>query len=968
MERLNLYENQLDSLPDGLFSGWTSLSYVRLHDNPGAPFAFDLSLARNDDGDVVVNVSNESPLDITLTLEAYGGSLASTEVTLSAGGASTDGTTVTRDGDGAATVRVVSAEFDTTYSSGIALNRGDPLTLPNADDDNNLATGQPTISGTATVGRTLTASTSDIADGDGLTNTTFEYQWVSSDGTTEQDIDGATSSTYVIDASDLGQEIKVLVKFEDDDENHEIATSSATEAVSEAVNVPATGQPVIVGDPLIQLGHSMTVDMSGVADENGMPDTGFSYAWLCTDDGEEYTCSTRDYLTPSRWIRGETVKVSVSFTDDGGNSETVVSETVGPIRYPNYPARGAPFLNGIPKVGVRLSSSYGEFYDSNGTVDNLYVTDRYQWYVDGTAVEGATGRSYQVRSGDVGKRITYVLSFKDDDGYAEALESAPTSITVAADSANSPAAGAPRVLERYSETSLGDAYWIEVGDTLLASTTTNARYSSNRITDENGLANATFNYQWMRGDGDTFTDIPDATGETYLLMDADEGEQLKVKVTFTDDAGNEETMFSAPSPVVDPAPVTVENNPAQGTATLTGTARVGETLTIDVSGITDADGMENAYWNFHWLTDYDEDTSGGLWLGTSFLYTWEPGSVSKWDVLASHVGKEITVKWQFNDDLGNYESGTLTTATVVAAVPGQPRAVRLAPGVTGELDVAWVQPESDGGADITGYTVQWKESSDSWDTEGDVSEATVTETTTEVSYTITGLTDGTGYTVRVIATNSVGDGNPSDDESATANASATGAPTISGTVQVGHTLTSGTSGIADTNGLTGVSYSYQWLADDTEIGSATSSTYTLQASDNGRVIKVQVAFTDDAGNDESLTSAGTSAVVALTVSGITAIDYAENGAAAVATYAVTGAAQGAAITWSLTGSDNDDFSISSSGELTFSASPDYETPTDSDTDNVYGVTVNASDGTVTAPLGVTVTVTNVDEAPVLNGN
>ena len=42
-------------------------------------------------------------------------------------------------------------------------------------------------------------------------------------------------------------------------------------------------------------------------------------------------------------------------------------------------------------------------------------------------------------------------------------------------------------------------------------------------------------------------------------------------------------------------------------------------------------------------------------------------------------------------------------------------------------------------------------------------------------------------------------------------------------------------------------YSYQWLADDTEIDGATSSTYTLQASVNGKVITVRVAFTDDDG-------------------------------------------------------------------------------------------------------------------------
>ena len=93
------------------------------------------------------------------------------------------------------------------------------------------------------------------------------------------------------------------------------------------------------------------------------------------------------------------------------------------------------------------------------------------------------------------------------------------------------------------------------------------------------------------------------------------------------------------------------------------------------------------------------------------------------------------------------------------------------------------------------------------------------------------------------------------------NTPATGAPTISGTAQAGQTLTAGTSGISDADGLTNVTYGYQWLADDTEVDGATSSTYTLQPSDNGKTIKVRVTFTDDLGNEESLTSAGTAAVV-----------------------------------------------------------------------------------------------------------
>ena len=93
------------------------------------------------------------------------------------------------------------------------------------------------------------------------------------------------------------------------------------------------------------------------------------------------------------------------------------------------------------------------------------------------------------------------------------------------------------------------------------------------------------------------------------------------------------------------------------------------------------------------------------------------------------------------------------------------------------------------------------------------------------------------------------------------NSPATGAPTITGTAQVGETLTADTPGIADSDGLSNVSYSYQWLSSrDTEIDGATSSTYSLQESDEGKVIKVRVTFTDDVGHEESLTSEATAEV------------------------------------------------------------------------------------------------------------
>ena len=66
----------------------------------------------------------------------------------------------------------------------------------------------PTISGTAQVGATLTAVTTDIADADGLP-ASYSYQWVRVDNGTDTDISGATGSTYTLVDGDLGKTVKV---------------------------------------------------------------------------------------------------------------------------------------------------------------------------------------------------------------------------------------------------------------------------------------------------------------------------------------------------------------------------------------------------------------------------------------------------------------------------------------------------------------------------------------------------------------------------------------------------------------------------------------------------------------------------------------------------------------------------------------------------------------------------------------
>ena len=403
----------------------------------------------------------------------------------------------------------------------------------------------------------------------------------------------------------------------------------------------------------------------------------------------------------------------------------------------NIPADGAPVIEGTAQVGESLTADTSGIEDGNG-LDRVQF--RFQWVShDGSAdtdIANATDSIYTVAATDVGNIIKIRVAFTDMGGYAESLTGGETT-TVAAGS-NSPATGQPTI-----------AGTAQVGETLTADTS--------GIADADGLTNASYSYQWIANDGTADTDIAGATDFTYTLADADEGAAVKVQVSFTDDAGNEEKLTSAATDTVEARP----NTPATGAPRISGTAQVGETLTADISGIADADGLVNASFSYEWVAISDYITGG-----THFTTVTVVATDSTYTVVAADEGKTIKVWVSFTDDAGNEE--ILTSAA----------------------------------------------------------------------------TDTVTFAVQQQVTNTP----------------ATGAPTISGTAQVGETLTADASGIVDADGLTNVSYSYQWLADDADITGATAATYTLVDADEDTSIKVRVSFTDDTGNDESLTSEATSLV------------------------------------------------------------------------------------------------------------
>ncbi len=171
-----------------------------------------------------------------------------------------------------------------------------------------------------------------------------------------------------------------------------------------------------------------------------------------------------------------------------------------------------------------------------------------------------------------------------------------------------------------------------------------------------------------------------------------------------------------------------------------------------------------------------------------------------------------------------------------------------------------------------------------------------------------------------------------------------------------------------------------WTVDGTDAPRfAISSTgaLTFKASPNFELPRdanedniYEIAITASDGNltaEVDVTVTVTNVNEALTVTGLAAVDYAENSTSSVATYTAADPESNDPITWTVDGTDATRFTISSAGALTFKASPDFELPRDANQDNTYEITVSANDGNLSAEMDVTVTVTNVNEAPTIAG-
>jgi hypothetical protein len=287
---------------------------------------------------------------------------------------------------------------------------------------------KPGITGTAQQGHTLTA-------GNGTWNnnpTSFGYAWESCDssGNNCKPISGASSSSYAVQASDIGTKIFAIVTASNAGGQNSSSTALTT-AILPAP--PAIGTaPGISGTP--QQGRTLTV---GNGTWNNNP-TGFAYAWQdCDSTGSNCKSvggGTSSYALQASDV-GEYVSVTVTASNSGGHTP-VTTASVGPVLPP------PPANNGLPTI----SEKAGTLSVTNGTWTNNNPNGfTYAWQscnssgASCSAIPGATSSGYALSAADIGSTIVCVVTASGPGGTT----SVTTARTAVLSASDIPAASQP---------------------------------------------------------------------------------------------------------------------------------------------------------------------------------------------------------------------------------------------------------------------------------------------------------------------------------------------------------------------------------------------------------------------------------------------------------------------------------------------------------------------------------------------
>ena len=616
-----------------------------------------------------------------------------------------------------------------------------------------------------------------------------------------------------------------------------------------------------------------------VADNDGVQTSTVKYQWFA--DGDAIPGATGTTYTLTAADRGKHISVYANYTDGQGHNEAHTSAATGsigdtvapslpqptpnptPIPQPNpnpapNPLNPSPQMPGHPGIpDPNLKAYQPVLYDDTVKVKqrggaitiNVVENDTdAQRDIDPNTVKlldkdkNAVTRLVVEKQGvwtvSRGGNVTFTPDKEFKDGDPDPVE------YILNDRNGNPSYNRAKITINYPDAANNQEGKVEligatkIGQTLLA-----------KVEDADGVQPQNIKYQWF-ADGDA---ISGATGASYTIQPGDKNKTLTVHVEYKDDLGHDEAFSSAPTAQIGDAqtnvpPVSPFNHTPTGKVTITGEAKVGETLTAS-NDIKDDDGLGTI--TYRWF-------AGGQEVGQGERYTVQPGDKNK----------TITVKAEYSDGRQNAESvsSDATVAVEDAATPtpppqpqppgnNQPGSVTIA----GEAKVGQTLTATAHDADGLPANINY-----GWFAGGNPigTGATYTVKPADKGKTITVkaiYTDGAGHAEVVSSdpTAEVSDAAPTPQppQPPATNHEPVGSVTITGDAKVGETLTA-SNDLKDDDGMGQITY--RWFADGKEIGQGAS--YTLTDADKGKTITVKAEYTDGKGTAESVESAKTAEV------------------------------------------------------------------------------------------------------------
>jgi uncharacterized repeat protein (TIGR02543 family) len=249
-----------------------------------------------------------------------------------------------------------------------------------------VTTPTPTISGTTTVGETLTAATESWSPAPD----SLGYVWKRG-GTA---IEGATSATYVLQPQDAGAIISATITAT---KVHYASASQTSAGTAAITSLPFTTTPL----PTISGAATVGETLTAVPGTWAPAAESFTYVWKRA--GTAISAATAATYMLQAADAGQSITVTVSAVTTGYTTSSQTSEATSTVGAGTFRTSPIPTISGTTAVDETLTAN-------TGTWSPVADSFTYQWKRSGGAIDSATASTYVLQPVDVGRKISVTVT------------------------------------------------------------------------------------------------------------------------------------------------------------------------------------------------------------------------------------------------------------------------------------------------------------------------------------------------------------------------------------------------------------------------------------------------------------------------------------------------------------------------------------------------------------------------------